>query len=91
MMDATVGMSDGEREAWSALTVAAIEIVAPTLPLYVAAWVQMNAPGLSHEGAKAAFTAAMPSHRVAMEAMLHTARLALLDALRARDARLKTN
>lgn len=86
-----VDMTEGEREAWGELTAAAVEIVATTLPLYAAAWVKINAPGLSKENAKAAFTAAMPSHRIAMEAMLHTARLALLDALRARDARLKSN
>lgn len=91
MTDVTAKMTEGEREAWSALTVAAVEIVAPTLPLYAASWVGLNAPGLPIEEAKAAYRAAMPSHLIAMEAMLHTARLALLDALRARDARLKSN
>lgn len=84
-------MTEGEREAWGALTAAAMEIVAPTLPLYAAAWVQLNAPGLPVEEAKSAYRAAMPSHLIALEAMISTARLALLNAVEARNAMLKLN
>lgn len=89
--DVTAEMSEGEREAWSALTVAAVEIVAPTLPLYAATWVEINAPGLSIEEAKAAYRAAMPNHLIALEAMINAARVALLDAVEARNAMLKLN
>lgn len=81
--------TDGERAAWEALTLAAVEIVAPTLPLYAAAWVELNAPGLPAEEAKAAYRAAMSSHVIALEAMMNAARLALLDAVESRNAMLK--
>lgn len=86
MTDVAAEMTEGEREAWSALTVAAVEIVAPQLPLYAAAWVELNAPGLPVEDAKAAYRAAMPSHLIALEAMINAARVALLDAIEARNA-----
>jgi hypothetical protein len=82
-------MTEAEREAWGALTLAAVEIVAPALPLYAAAWVELNAPGLPVDEAKAAYRAAMPSHLIALEAMMNAARLALLDAVETRNATLK--
>lgn len=80
-MDAEEFLDPDMTAAWQALDRAAWKIVAPQLPLYIAAWVELNASGLCQTEARALFRAAMPQHRTFVAAMLQDARETLLVAV----------